>query len=369
MKNSSLRVLHVLNELKPSGAESMLLTANTEFSKHGVKGEILSTGSEVGLFASRLREKGYVIHHIPFAKSPEFYLSVFRLMQNGYNVIHLHTERGNFWFGLVALLAARHRIVRTIHSSFTFSGFLRWRRMTQRRILQSLGVCHVAISESVRRIEIDSFGIKPVVISNWYNSSYFIPPSAEERVATRRAMGIASDAFVIVSVGNCAQVKNHTALIEALALLPIEKRPLYLHVGHEEVGEPERQLACNLGIPDDVRFLGPLEDVRPALYAADVFIMPSLREGFGIAAVEALACGLPSIFTDVPGLKDFRQIYPGLIYCDTSATQIARCVMNMFEMSSASRFELQKKYSELSNINFGMALGVSAYVRLYRSQC
>lgn len=366
MKSNALRVLHVLGELKPSGAESMLLAASSEFSKHGVKGEILSTGREVGPFASRLHEGGYIIHHIPFAKSPIFFLHIFRLMSSGYDVIHLHTERGNFWFGLVALLAARGRVVRTIHSSFAFNGLLRWRRKVQRRILQWLGVCHVAIGESVRRVEAENFGIEPVVVSNWYNSSHFVPPSAEERVSTRRTMGIANDALVIVSVGNCAEVKNHSSLIEALALLPAKKRPFYLHVGHEEAGEPERQLALHLGVADNVRFIGPLADVRPALYAADAFVMPSLREGFGIAAVEALACGLPAIFTDVLGLKDLRKTYPGLLYCDTSAAGIAHSVACLFEMSSASRYDLSAKYAELSSTHFGVKRGVTDYLQLYQ---
>lgn len=364
MKNNPLRVLHVLAELKPSGAEMMLFTATSEFTNHGVKGEILSTGKEVGLFALRLQESGYIIHHIPFAKSPAFFLSVFRLMRSGYDVIHLHTERANFWFGLVALFT-RVRVIRTVHNSFTFSGFLRWRRMVQRRILQWLGVCHVTIGESVRQVESEYFGIKSVVVSNWYNNSYFIPPSIEARESARRAMGIAKDMPVIISVGNCSQVKNHTSLIEGMALLPQEKRPLYLHVGLEEVGEPERCLARHLGIADNVRFIGALMDVRPALYAADAFVIPSLYEGFGIAAVEALACGLPAIFTDVYGLKDFRQIYPGLIYCDTTAEQIAHCILGLFEMSKSSRNKLSEKYAELSNMHFGMKRGVVGYLRLY----
>ena len=366
MKNNSLRVLHVLGELKPSGAETMLLAASSEFSKHGVKGEILSTGSEVGAFASRLGEGGYVIHHIPFAKSPAFFLSVFYLMRSGFDVIHLHTERGNFWFGLVALFARRGHVIRTIHSSFAFSGFLRWRRTVQRRIMQWLGVCHVAISESVRRVEAENFGIKPVVIPNWYNSTHFLPPSDEVRKTTRLAMNIACDEHVIVSVGNCARVKNHTSLIEALALLPAEKRPLYLHVGHEEVGEPERQLARQLGIADYVRFVGPLADVRPALYAADVFVMPSLSEGFGVAVVEAMAAALPSILTDVPGLKDFRKITDGAIYASPNATSISKAIINILSMPASERLLLGKSAARDMQRNYSIDIGLGRYVEIYR---
>lgn len=366
MKNNPLRVLHVLAELRPSGAESMLRAAQVELLKQNIVGEILSTGIYPGPYASHLRDVGYVVHHIPFAKSPTFFLQVFRLMNSGYDVIHLHTERGNFWFGLVALLAVRGHVIRTLHSSFSFKGFLRVRRMWQRRILQGLGVCHVAISQSVRRVEADCFGIAPVVVHNWYDSLHFTPPSNAERQAARRAMGIADDLLVIATVGNCASVKNHSAVIEALALLPEDTRPLFLHVGHEEPGEPERQHARHLGIADAVRFIGPLADVRPVLYAADVFVMPSLREGLGIAVIEALACGLPAILTDVDGLKDLRQIYPSLIYCDTTAEQIARCIKSVIELGNETRYKLSERNAEISLQHFGLTQSVSGYVKLYR---
>jgi len=367
MKNNSLRVLHVLNELKPSGAETMLHAAGSEFFKHGVTGEILSTGTKVGLFAPQLRESGYVIHHIPFAKSPAFFLSVFRLMHSGYDVIHLHTERGNFWFGLAALLATRGRVIRTIHSSFAFSGLLRWRRKVQRRILQKLGVRHVAISESVRRIEAETFGIKPVVVPNWYNSAHFLPPCAEVRLAARQAIGIGADVKVIVSVGNCASVKNHISLIEALALLPAEKRPLYLHVGHEEAGEPERQLVKQLGIADFVQFMGAQADVRPALYAADVFVMPSLCEGFGIAAVEAMASALPAILTDVPGLRDFRKITDNVIYTAPNPDSISKAIISILSIPILDRVRIGGKVAENMQQNYSIDIGLSRYIDIYRN--
>lgn len=365
MNNISLRVLHVLGELKSSGAETMLLAANTEFSKHGVNGEILSTGSEIGPFASRLAEGGFVIHHIPFAKTPSFFLYVYRLMRSGFDVIHLHTERGNFWFALVALFAARGLVVRTIHSSFAFKGFLRWRRMVQRRLLQWMGVRHVAISESVRQNETSCYGIKPIVVLNWYNSWHFIPPSVEARKIARRTMGILDEVPVIVSVGNCAKVKNHAALLEAIAILPAEKRPLYIHIGQEEGGNPERMLALQMGISDYVRFVGPLTDVRPALYAADVFVMPSLREGFGVAAVEAMATALPVILTDVPGLKDFRKIADASFYVTPNAASISAAITKILSIPASERWRLGNKAAEDIQSNYSIHIGVGRYVEIY----
>ena len=62
--------------------------------------------------------------------------------------------------------------------------------------------------------------------------------------------------------------------------------------------------AKRLGLDDAVRFLGPVDDPRELLCALDTFVMPSLYEGLGIAALEAMACGLPVISSDTGGLRE-----------------------------------------------------------------
>ena len=66
----------------------------------------------------------------------------------------------------------------------------------------------------------------------------------------------------------------------------------------------EKKLAEHLGITKKVRFLGNRDNVRDYLLASDIYLMPSLYEGLGMAAVEAMASNTPSIFYNVPGLKD-----------------------------------------------------------------
>ncbi len=72
-----MRILHVLNELRPSGAETMLRAAAASWRQHGFTGEILSTGEVAGAYADALRLAGYRIHHLPFAKSWRFLVEFF----------------------------------------------------------------------------------------------------------------------------------------------------------------------------------------------------------------------------------------------------------------------------------------------------
>jgi glycosyltransferase involved in cell wall biosynthesis len=148
--------------------------------------------------------------------------------------------------------------------------------------------------------------------------------------------------------------------------LPEASRPLYLHVGIEEPGEPERRLAEELGIADSVRFLGQVLDLRPVYAAADLFAMPSLYEGFSVAALEALASGLPSLFADVGGLRDLREFYPGLTYAEPTAESIATALETLVTEPTAERLARSATYPALSRSLFGLEVGVGRYVSLYR---
>jgi glycosyltransferase involved in cell wall biosynthesis len=364
-----LRVLHVLGELKPSGAETMFCIAAPLFAAEGVEAEIVSTGAQLGSYAPQLSAAGYVVHHIPFSKTPGFFIALFRLMRSGrYDVFHLHTERANFWIGLVALAQRPRRVLQTIHSSFAFRGNLRLRRKLQRRILRRLGVVPVSISRSVQKTEQDHFGLKTRLVPNWYDSDRFAPPTDSIRRQARDALGVDAEETVIVTVGNCSPIKNHAALLHALGQLPAQARPLYLHVGMEETDRPERRLAQELGIADRVRFLGPLRDVRPALYAADIFVMPSLIEGFGVAAVEALATGLPAVFSDVPGLRDFRADYEGLCYAKPDADSLRCALESLLAESHEQRRARAQHYPETSGRLYGTTQGVAGYMEIYRGR-
>ncbi len=362
-----MKVLHVLGELNPSGAETMLRVAAPYFSERGVLCEILSTGTQqIGSYAPKLAAVGYKIHHIPFSKSAGFFRKLHALMKKGrYDVIHLHTERANFWIGLTALMTKPRCTLRTIHNNFEFQGTLRLVRTTQRNLLSLLGLVHVSIGKSVQNNELKRFGLKTIRVPNWYDGSTFTPCTQDERKSAREKLGIADNETVLVSVGNCSPVKNHSVILQAIATLPVSYRPVYLHIGQEEEGYPERQLAVDLGIEERVVFLGPLSDVRSVLGTADLYLMPSLYEGFGIAAVEALGMGLPAIFADVSGLRDFKEEFEGLIYTRPDATSFAATLKGALHGDWPLLQRCGEGNAKTASNLYGIARGVSGYLAIY----
>jgi glycosyltransferase involved in cell wall biosynthesis len=357
-----MKVLHVLGELRSSGAEVMLRSAGPLWRQHGVYADILATGDRVGPYARVLETQGYRIHHLPFERSPRFALRFHSFLgQHDYDVAHLHTERAFIHLGL-ASRARRMTVVRTVHSAFPFEGALQRRRSYQRRLARWAGIRFVAIGPSVAENE-RRFANPTRVVNNWLEVDRFTPTQPSQREAAREQLGVPPNGFVAVTVGNCSPTKNHASLLQALSQL--EDPMFLLHVG-EESDLPERELASRLGLQDRCRFLGRT-DPLPALRAADLFVMPSLYEGLGIASLEALSTGLPAVLTDVPGSVDLRDVSEDIVWSPTdpeglsAALARARVRFHGHRASSA-----REKQAALIRERYSPMAGVTGYTTTYR---
>jgi D-inositol-3-phosphate glycosyltransferase len=191
----------------------------------------------------------------------------------------------------------------------------------ERRLLHSVDAV-VAATHIDREHMLQSYAAphnRIAIIPPGVDLGHFRPLAPAERAAARARLGMPSDALLLLWVGRIEPLKGLDSLLEALALLlawrpALRERVRVLLVG----GEPEEHAAAwnteqrrldtlrqQHGIAPLVTFAGaqPHSDL-PALYAAaDLFVMPSHYESFGMAALEALACGTPVVASDVGGLQ------------------------------------------------------------------
>ncbi len=361
-----MRVLHVLAELRPSGAEVCLRVAAPRWAEHGVTCEILSVGPERGPYAGVLERAGYPVTHLPQDPYRSFLGGYARLLRDRrFDVVHLHVERANFYNALAARAVGVRRVVLSVHNVFAFTGALRRERRLQRAVLRRAGMRFLSVSASVERGELATFANPTTRILNWYDDARFVPADRSRRAAARERLGLDDDTFAAVSVGNCSEVKNHTEALRALARLAADRPVAYLHVGVEEPGEPERRLAAELGIAGHVRFLGALDDVAPVLAAADCVLMPSHYEGMSIAALESLASGLPAVFADVPGLSDFREFGVPVTWVGTRHADIFRGLAEVAALDPTVRAARGVRGAAIVAQHFGAARGVAEYAALY----
>lgn len=364
-----MKVLHIFGELRPSGGEAMMLSAApiwlSEAEMH-----ILSMGETVGVYAEQLASAGYRIHHIPFSKTLGFFLKCGLLLRKEqFDVVHLHTERACLFFALVARIALGYSraLLRTVHHLFKFTRWLKGRKKLERFAMRSfLKVTLISNSPSGKRNELKRYGSDNLLIPNWYDSTLYCPPTDFQRRKYRHDLGYSENTCVFLSLGGNWPYKNYPIIVQALTLIPEEIDILYVQVGVQGEGAPLETLAVQLGVSRRIRCMGVVQDPIVFLHAADVFLMPSSEEGFGVAAVEAMACGLPTILSDVEALCDFRDRINGIEYINPTPHEISSAMLKLSKLAVSSRRILGNTIADATRNFYGLECGAFEYMQLYK---
>ncbi|WP_338762130.1 glycosyltransferase [Massilia sp. METH4] len=146
--------------------------------------------------------------------------------------------------------------------------------------------------------------IRLAVIPNCVDTQRF-RPSPELRAATRRRWQLPADALVIGSVARLSPQKRPEALVALLGALRAAFPTLHLVLaGTGPLEAQVRSLVAARGLEPFVIFTGYQDRIEEIMPAFDVHLLLSRREGFGIATIEAMACGVPAVASDVPGNSD-----------------------------------------------------------------
>ena len=159
-----------------------------------------------------------------------------------------------------------------------------------------------AISEYLQRVTLKEFGIRrPVeVIPNFVNCDVFMPSDG----ASRRSEFARDDQKVLVHLSNFRPVKRLPDVIEIFDRVHREIPAKLLLIGDGPDRARAEWLVLERNLSGDVIFLGKQNQVQDLLNCADIMLLPSELESFGLAALEAMACGVPAVCSRVGGIPE-----------------------------------------------------------------
>lgn len=265
------------------------------------------------------------------------------------------------------ILATRApRIVTTLHGTdITLIGIDRsFYEITRFGINQSDAV--TAVSRFLAEETRSSFrpDVEIRVLPNFINPAAFSPRLRDPLVRSLYAEG---DEMLLGHVSNFREVKRIPDVLRIFHILQRKVPSRLLMMGEGVELEPARHLAAELGISSRVSFLGPVTKVSEILAQLDLFLLPSQYESFGLAALEAMASGVPVICTRAGGLPEVVEDGVSGILCDVGdCSSMARSAAQILlepQRHRAMREAARKRAVEL----FPQDLIVARYEELYNS--
>jgi N-acetyl-alpha-D-glucosaminyl L-malate synthase BshA len=330
------------------------------------------------------RDEGIFYHEVPVSSYPLFEFPPYDLALASrmvevaeyyeLDLLHVHYAIPHSVSALLArqMMAAKGRrlpFVTTLHGTdITLVGLDRcYLPITKYAIQESDGV--TSISNYLKEKTIEDFAVtRPIeVVTNFVNCDVYTPINEPAKRAEARRRLAAPDEAILMHLSNFRPVKRVVDTVKVFAQVVREIPAQLVLVGDGPDRSAAEWLAHDLGIHHKVHFMGKQERVNELLPLADIMLMPSELESFGLAALEAMACKVPSIATWVGGVPELIDDgVTGLLYPVGDVDGMAQGALSLLRdserleaMREAGRKNAQKRFCS--------SLVVPQYVRYYEA--
>ena len=363
-----MRILFLRDLLAYGGASKLIYDLLPRMANQGNDCELLILRDEHSKYVDDLREQGIPVNVVPKDVKGHWarvkYIKSW-IEKGSYDVIHANLFPTTYYCSIVKILLGKKcpLLVMTEHSTDNKRRHKAFLRPLEKFIYKKYD--HI-ISISAKTQEslckwIQKKGdMKFSVIENGIDVEYFrnAEPFGKKEVCGNYKKGD----ILLLTVGSFTPQKNHIKLLEALVILPENYKLLLCGEGPLE-NEIKRNVR-DLGIEDRVVFLGFRKDVARIMHTADILVIPSIWEGFGLIAAEGMACGIPIAASDVPGLSEVVGD-AGVKFDPKEIRDIVEKIVTIQSDKISSRIiQLGKKRAT----TFDISRTVSKYLEIYENK-
>lgn len=297
---SALKVMHVIEAMHLGGAES-LVVEHVRLAAPDVESWVVALNRGGPALDAAARAGAHVTVLGKFGNRLAGLRQLAALARGaGIHVIHGHNTTGGLYGAIAGRMAGTRAVIRTEHSIHYRGRHSRFypalevlSTLLTRRVVC---VCEAVRLSHVRRLPWAAERF--VTVANGISPAPHIRP----RASVRAELGIGADAPVALTMGSLTTQKAQSVLLDAWARIASAHPAARLLIAGEGPlrGELERRIAA-LGIAPSAMLLGARLDASDLIAAADVFVLPSVREGLSITVLEAMRAGRPVVATRVGG--------------------------------------------------------------------
>ncbi|EER7098485.1 glycosyltransferase, partial [Escherichia coli] len=283
------------------------------------------------------------------------------------DIIHSHMFHANIFSRFIRMLIPAVPLICTAHSK-NEGGNARMFCYRLSDFLASIttNVSKEAVQEFIARKATPKNKI--VEIPNFINTNKF-DFDINVRKKTRDAFNLKDSTAVLLAVGRLVEAKDYPNLLNAINHLILSKTSncndfILLIAGDGALRNKLLDLVCQLNLVDKVFFLGQRSDIKELMCAADLFVLSSEWEGFGLVVAEAMACERPVVATDSGGVKEVVGPHNDVIPVSNHIL-LAEKIAETLKIDDNARKIIGMKNREYIVSNFSIKTIVSEWERLY----
>ena len=227
----------------------------------------------------------------------------------------------------------------------------------------------VFVSQSLRETLASRLKISPLrttVIPNGIDTKAFQPARDE---SIRRALGIPPESIVVGAIGNVRPAKAYDDFLRAARSLVTRSNRFYFIIAGQyggAIADDLMRLRSELGLEERVFFLGLRSDVATVLHNLDVFALSSRSEGFSIACVEAMACGVPVVATRCGGPEEILDAESGILVARESPSELADAIYRISQEPQLAR-QMVDSALERARKEFSLGSMLAKYEALFET--
>ena len=341
-----IKILHLIETLRPGGAERLLQTTIKHLNSDRFQSVVVALSPPLDLREDfeRLGVPVYCLNMRGRLDWRRGILALNRILRRyRIHIIHTHLFYANFYGRIASLFSSVPIVVSSLHNAdYTNESKRRFgyrlRKLADFFTARLINSCFIAVSEAVRDDYQHHMGLKNIaVLPNWIDLEEFIRQDRGVSEQLRNEFRIAPEEFVLISVGKLRiKQKGQQYLVQAMCeIKAVIPQVRLLLVGDGPDKESLQELSRSLSLEPFVVFAGQRRDIARLLAMADLFVFPSVYEGFGIALVEAMASGKPVVASRVEGILEVvTHEVSGLLVEPQSPREIADAVIRLYRDSS-----------------------------------
>jgi glycosyltransferase involved in cell wall biosynthesis len=308
-----VKVLHIIESMAPAGAEQVLVNTIPALRALGVESEVAVLWPPHDL-AEPLQSAGISVHqlNLPSTWSVAHGIAALKsiVKAEAFDVIHAHLPMAVFYAAAartgIPVVATFHGLSFQLYPATT--ALKKIRRQAERYWTNHRVHAYIAVSTAVADHYHEVLGVpreKIRIIPNGFPIDRLSRDITLDLTAVRSQYGVGPEEFLITHAGRLIPQKGHIHLLNAiLELRNRGMKPRVLLFGKGPLQSQLDQFIEQNQLAEQVQIRGPLvqDELLKLLQASDLFVFPSVSEGFGMALGEAMCLGLPVIASDLPGI-------------------------------------------------------------------